>query len=209
MKCKWLFEKSMLASNSFYDQSFDKICEKLGIEYQVLTYIPMANNFNEKPFVETPKFKEGDCVVSYGSIEAVKSINYFHKNYIPSGYIQEKSLACKTYMPNIPIDLLLNDDYLMLPYAEFVRRKESIYKIFKTNKLFIRPDSGLKTFAGTTIHYDDFDYEINTLNQLTSVQDDTIILIASIKSILKEYRVVVGNKAVKKNSKKRNKSIDL
>lgn len=194
MKCKWLFEESMLRTS--YHERMDDVCKELGIPYQVVKYVPIASSFGEAPFDEAPTFDKGDCVVTYASIEAVNGVKYYDKNYIPSGYIQEKELACKKYMPQIPSEDLLNSDYIMLPYGEFLKRREKVYDLFNTNKLFIRPDSGLKTFAGTTIHLEDFDYEINTLEKLTSVEKDTIVVIAPIQPIEKEYRVVIGNRDV-------------
>ena len=191
MVCKWIFEKSMLETS--YHERMDHICKELGIPYQILTYIPIAATFGEAPFVEDLLFPENDCVVSYGSIEAINGISYYNKKYIPGAYMQEDKLACRRYMPKLPKNDLLNENYIMLPYAEFIRSKETIYNLMETNKLFIRPDSGLKTFAGTTIHKDDFEDEINSLEQLTSVMDDTIVLISRIQPIEKEYRVVVGN----------------
>jgi len=191
MKCSWIFEKSMLETS--YHDRLDVICEELGVPYQVVTYIPMAMGFKEPPFVEAPIFDKGDCVVAYGSIEAVNAVSFYNTRYLPGAYMQEDKLSCKQYMPKIPQELLLNDGYIMLPYSEFIRRKEQVFNLLGTNKLFIRPDSGLKTFAGTTIHLDEFDYEINSLEQLTSVKSDTIILISKIQPIEKEYRVVIGN----------------
>lgn len=189
--CKWIFEKSMLETS--YHDRLDLLCDDLGIPYQVVTYIPMAKSFGESPFLEPPKFDDGDCVVAYGSIEAVDGLSHYNKKYLPFSYIQKEKLTCKSYMPNIPQELLLNDNYIMLPYKEFLRRKDGIYSLFNTNKLFIRPDSGLKTFSGTTVHLDDFDIELKSINEFSSVKEDTIILISGIKPIEEEYRIVIGN----------------
>lgn len=194
MKCKWLFDSDMLKSS--YHKNITEICDALGYEYEILKYIPHANAFGVDPFVDAPTFKESECVVAYGSIEFLNSIGYYNKSYIPTAYMQNEMLSCRTYLPHIPSEYLLNDEYIMLPYGEFKRRKEKVFDLFNTNKLFLRPDSGFKTFAGTTIHVDDFDYEINTLEKLTSVLDNTIILISKIKRIKKEFRIVVGDKKV-------------
>lgn len=194
MKCKWLLDHHML--DSAYHEDLTKVCQELGYEYQIVKYIPHARAYGVEPFVDAPKFDKNECVVAYGSIEFLKSIGYYEKNYIPSFYMQETQLSCRHYLPQIPSYLLLNADYIMLPYGEFKRRGEQAFDYFKTNKLFIRPDSGLKTFAGTTIHLDDFDYEINTLDKLTSATDDTIILISKIKPIHKEYRIVIADRKV-------------
>ena len=194
MKCKWLLDSHMLDSS--YHEDLPSICEELGYEYQILKYIPHSNAFGVEPFTEEPKFDISECVVSYGSIEFLNSLGFYEKNYIPTSYMNKETLSCRAYLPNIPSELLLNADYIMLPYGEFKRRKERNFDFFNTTKLFIRPDSGLKTFAGTTIHVEDFDYEINTLEKLTSAVDSTIVLISPIQPIKKEYRIVVGDKKV-------------
>lgn len=194
MKCKWLLDSHML--DSAYHADLKDVCHSLGIEFQVVKYIPLSTTYKVAPFEETIRFNENDCVVAYGSIEFLKGIGYYNKNFVPSYYMSEKNLKCSSYLPNIPTEYLLNGEYIMLPYGEFKKRKENVFNLMNTNKLFIRPDSGLKTFAGTTIHVDDFDYEINTLEKLTAVLDDTIILISNIQPIKKEYRIVIGDRRV-------------
>lgn len=196
MKCKWLIDYSMIKDS--YHKRLDLVCEELGIDYQITKYIPMFNilDKNAMPFVDSPKFGNNDCVISYGSIEFVSSVPLYQRNFIPSGYIQDINLKCSQYLINLPKEHLLNENYIMMPYKEFVRNKNFVYQFFNTNKLFVRPDSGFKTFAGTCIHIEDFDYEINSLNQLTSISDSTMILISQIKPIYKEYRCVIGNREV-------------
>lgn len=198
-KCKWLLEQSMLDSS--YHEDMRTVCDELDIEYQVIQYIPIALTLGEAPFSEPSIFPKNDCVVAYGSIEFLKGLGYYKKDYIPSYYMHERNLKCSNYLPPIPTELLLNGEYIMLPYGEFKKRKESVFELMNTNKLFIRPDSGLKTFAGTTIHLDEFDYEINSLENLTSVLDNTIILIANIQPIKYEYRIVIGDRKVIASSK--------
>lgn len=194
MKCKWIFDSHMLSDA--YHKDLTEVCDELGYEYQVIKYIPIAKTLGEAPFVTEPIFKQNDCVVAYGSIEFLQSFGYYRKDYIPAYYMTEKELKCSHYLPHIPTEYLLNAHYIMLPYGEFKKRKKQVFDLLNTNKIFLRPDSGLKTFAGTTIHLDDFDYEINTLDQLTSVVDHTIILISNIQPIKHEYRILVGDKKV-------------
>lgn len=191
MKCKWLLDKHMLSSS--YHDDLTKILDELGYEYEILTYIPHALGANVQPHVNAPTFKNDECIVSYGSIEHLQSLGYYNKGYYPLYYMNKETLSCKDYLSKIPSKYLLNANFIMLPYGSFKDRKEQVYDLFHTNKLFIRPDSGLKTFAGTTIHYDDFDYELNTLEKLTGVLDNTLILISNIQPIKKEYRILVGD----------------
>lgn len=191
MKCKWLFDYHML--KDAYHESLIDLCEKLNIEYEVLKYIPMYKALKIEPFENNPTFERGDCVVAYGSIQFLEALESLKKGYVPCFYMEKETLKCSSYLPHIPSDMLLNKNYIMLPYQEFKKNPKRIYNLFNTNKLFVRPDSGLKTFAGTTIHIEDFDYEINSLENLTSVLPNTMILISNIIQIKNEYRILVGN----------------
>ena len=193
-KCKWLFDYHMLKDD--YHESLVKLCEKMNIEYDILTYIPNYKAMEIDPFIKKPIYEKGECVVAYGCIEFLEALDTLKMNYIPSRYMEREFLTCRYYMPKIPSELLLNDDYIMLPYAEFKRNPNRIYNLFNTNNLFIRPDSGLKTFAGTTILQEDFKYEINSLENLTSVMAETIVLLSSVKTIKAEYRILVGNRKI-------------
>lgn len=191
MKCKWLLDQHMLDSS--YHEDLTKVLDDLGYEYQIIKYIPHSMEAKVQPHVKAPSFKNEDCVVSYGSIEHLNSLSYYKNGYYPLYYMNKETLSCKDYLSRIPSKYLLNANFIMLPYGSFKDRKEQVFDLFNTNKLFIRPDSGLKTFAGTTIHYLDFDYEINTLEKLTGVLDNTLILISNIQPISKEYRILVGD----------------
>ncbi len=193
-KCKWLFDYHML--KDAYHKDLVELCKELNIEYEVLTYIPNYKALQITPFQENPTFEKGECVVAYGSIEFLEALDSLNMGYIPSRYMEINALKCSHYLPNIPSEYLLNDNFIMLPYKEFKKNPNRIYDLYETNKLFVRPDSGLKTFAGTTIHIEDFDYEINSLENLTSVLPTTMILVSPIKKIEKEYRILVGNRKV-------------
>lgn len=208
MKAKWLLDYNMIKDS--YHKPMDEVCNELGIPYQVIKYVPMASAYGQPPLEKEPVFNQNDCVVGYGCIEFLNAIQYYKKNYIPSSYMENDSLSCKHYIPKLPINTYLNEDYIMIPYLEFKNNPERLYNIFNTKNLFIRPDSGLKTFAGTTIDLSDFDYEIRTLDCLTSAVDSTLILLSSIKNIKEEYRIVIGNKKIIASSRyKLNNTLSL
>ena len=194
MKAKWLLDYNIIKDN--YYAPISDIFDDLNIEYQITKYNTTSSFNNIAPFCDEPKFKENDCVVAYGSIEFIKNLNYYKKDYIPSSYLEDKSLYCSIYIPKLPKKTYLNEQYIMIPFLEFKNNSSRFYKLFNTNNLFIRPDSSLKIFTGTTISISDFDYEINTLEKLTSVSDSTLILISPVLKIKKEYRFVICNRKV-------------
>ena len=65
------------------------------------------------------------------------------------------------------------------------------FDYFNTEFLFIRPDSGLKTFTGFTIWKKDFNHETNFLKKF--LNPETLIIVAPVKTIIAEYRFVIGN----------------
>lgn len=187
-KSKWLIDNYLIETS--YHDALDGILKKMGYEVIVDKYIP----FSQKP--ENYHYSDDDCVVMYGSIGFV---NLYSKgrNFIPGAYYQEKALETLSYVTNIDKnEMLANQDYVFTTFKDFVRRKDFFYGIFNSNKVFIRPNSGFKTFTGLPIHYDEFDYEINTLKSLTSVVDDTLILVSSCKKISAEYRFFICNREV-------------
>ncbi len=186
MKTKWLIDDYMIKTS--YHEDMREVLKRNNFEFEVQKYIP----FSEK---NTPNFDKDDCVVIYGSINFVKQ--HLHHGFIPGAYLQEQAMNCIGYIPNIDnTSLLANENHVFALFKDFKNRKEFFYNIFQTNKVFIRPNCGFKTFTGLPIHIDDFDYEINTLEKLTSVSNDTLILVSSCKKISSEYRFFIVNREV-------------
>lgn len=187
-KAKWLIDDYLIQTS--YHDAMDDILKKMGYEVIVDKYIP----FSPKPV--NHHYSDNDCVIMYGSIGFV---NLYSKDraFIPGAYYQEKALETLSYMTNIDKnENLANSDYVFTTFKDFIRRKDFFYTIFNSNKIFIRPNSGFKTFTGLPIHYDEFDYEINTLKALTSVTEETLILVSSCKEISSEYRFFICNREV-------------
>lgn len=188
MKSKWLIDDYII-KNSYHDD-FEVILKKMNHEVIVDKYIPMSR----KPL--NHHYSDDDCVVLYGSISFNKQYSK-DRTFIPGMYYQEKALECLGYMPRLDnSELLANYNHVFTTFKDFNNRKQFFYDIFNSNKVFIRPNSGFKTFTGLPIHIEEFDYEINTLKNLTSVVDETLILVSSCKVIASEYRFFIVNREV-------------
>src|SRR5690606_18438768 len=63
--------------------------------------------------------------------------------------------------------------------------------------VFVRPDSGRKTFTGQTIGYGEHHYRCNLIDQHSSVHDTTLILVSKAQQINTEFRYfIVQNQVV-------------
>ena len=191
MNVKWLIDDYLIGYDDFEYTIVDAI-KKAGHEIYVTKYIPFSANPDENI-----PYSNDDCVVTYGTHGFVSQIQKKY-SFQPGSYCPDDRLKCSHYMQYIDLDDLLNPEYIMIPYGEFIRRGKDhwLYYFGKSGKIFIRPDSGSKTFAGTVMPYHDFDHEINTLNKMTSATQDTMIMISKVQEILGEYRFVIVNGTV-------------
>ena len=89
---------------------------------------------------------------------------------------------------------LLNTDYIMMPFGELIRRKEFIFDTLSwdvfEHKVFIRPDSGNKTFTGTVVHEDNWVDAVSKLG-FYDVDPSSIVIVSETKNIGNEWRLVI------------------
>jgi hypothetical protein len=84
----------------------------------------------------------------------------------------------------------------MLPLNELIRRKDFIFNdIFKSNSLFVRPDSGAKEFSGRIVYSKNCNLEFFDYG-FYHEDPNLLVVISSSKKIEKEWRLVVANKKV-------------
>lgn len=128
------------------------------------------------------------CVVTYGSVQFVKKVTMLRRGiWRPGAFFRDQNLAYSKFSSYLG-DLLLNDDFVILPYGEFKRRGLDVWG----GSAFIRPDTASKLFTGFVISDRDFDHEINSLEKLSNLQHEDIIVVASPKKILGEFRFIIS-----------------
>lgn len=189
MKAKWLIEKGLFTDTE--DNLIDAL-KKHNIEYKTLSYVP----FDDDLLGRCEKlFPKDDCIVFYGSLNFGTKLRKM--SWIPGVYLDEKKYECTSYYP-IFGDLLVHKNYLMMPYGDLLRRKDQLYNMFNDghtlpiNKLFIRPNSGLKSFTGTVLPYHDFEDGVKMCG-FYGVEPDLLVIISDAKTLSKEWRFVVVN----------------
>lgn len=197
MKVKWLIE------DYEHDCSLQPMMDEIkaqGMEYEVVKYEPWASGtFDQYP--------NEDCVVFYGTLNLGRQLQR-EKGWVPGVYCNFTNLCCHTYYPYWG-KYLFNQDYMMLPMLEILRKREYVFNNFgKKECIFIRPDSGAKPITGQVLEYENLDKEFKMFGDYAGNDLDQIIaVISSPKPIEKEWRCVVVDKKVvafsqyKKNGK--------
>jgi len=186
MKVKWLIED--YEHDSSLAPLIDEV-EKQGMEYKIAKYEPWES-------CKLDHYPDNDCVVFYGTLNLGRQLQR-QKGWIPGAYCNFKNLCCKTYY-SYWAKYLFNQDYIMLPFMEIKRRQDWIYDNYGVDDtIFIRPDSGAKTFAGQTLAKEMIDKEFKLFANYASMPSDEIItVISSAKVIDEEFRIVIVDKKI-------------
>lgn len=154
-----------------------------GIDYKIIErgdYISIRNM----------PFDKDDCVIFYGSLQVGAHIER-NIMWSPGVFCNSDNFRCSKYYSYFG-KYLLNNDYYMLPFTEFIRRHKEIFS--DKGSIFIRPDSGMKTFTGRPLNRDDvfeFNYEVISLGNRQI--EDIIVVFSSVKEIQREWRCVSCN----------------
>lgn len=131
-----------------------------------------------------------DNVVFHCSIEYAKNAKMRLYNVFFPG---DTKLGCDIYYRMFDSSILLNANNTILTKHDLLQSWEDWFNMYKSNILFIRPNSGDKQFTGGNFHlrgYQEFtDYTKH-------VDNKELLLIASSVYIKSEYRFVICNKEV-------------
>jgi hypothetical protein len=98
-------------------------------------------------------------------------------------FYPEKFLRFTRYSQFIPRNVLLNSDYLVLPYGEIVNWLPRLIEIFGES-LFIRPDSPNKPFTGfSKTGVAELSFELGALAITECIDSSELCIIAPAKTI--------------------------
>jgi len=137
-------------------------------------------------------YNEKDCVIFYGSINLARQLQR-ETPWVPGPVVNFRNYNCSTYYAHWG-KYLLNNDYVMMPYAELCRRRHQVCEMLghatpEKSHLFIRPDDGCKTFGGHCVDEKDFKRLDGPVGPMT--RPDTLIVAASPKSLYYEWRMII------------------
>jgi len=181
MKPKWILEKYT------FEDNFDNIVSILKskeIEYTILEDTP----FDEQK--EYTTYPSGDCVICYTSINFLNRLQRKSNLWVPHSYSTFENYKCSNYYKYFH-NFLLNDEFIFLPFGLLKIKKDFIYDLFESNKLFFRPDSGKKLFTGKVVTKEELNDFIDLEQSCYEVDPNEMVLINSSFGIESEWRFIV------------------
>lgn len=155
----------------------------------------------------TELFHVNECVVFYGSLQLGKALRRASL-WIPGVYYNPDMYDCISYYPYLG-NMLLNREYIILPYGELIRRKMDLFRyIGQDRAVFIRPDRGDKLFTGKVVYQEHFEEEVGSFNH-GQMRPHELVVVARPYAISGEWRfVIVNNRAIAGSRYKGNDKYD-
>jgi hypothetical protein len=153
------------------------------IERQGLPLYKINGDFykNDLTFIKNAR------VITNGSIEVCKLIKQHLSDCSPVTYSTFENYLCSVYYPYFE-SYLFNDNYIMASLESVNRRKWWFYGLMgKESTMFIRPDSGDKTFKADLIDIQDWDEFYDSAQHLKN----SMVLVSTPKNVVGEWRFVV------------------
>lgn len=145
-------------------------------------------------FTVFPKIAENRPCFVYGSIQFCRDLKPMEGQY-PFVYGGDPSWIKMT--AHVPRKLLLNHDFLMTSWADFVNEFDHWRQHFASDdseaSLFVRPSASNKIFAGDLV-FDKID--IMSIDTASAVTNETLCVVASEKDFTQEERYFIGNSEI-------------
>ena len=183
-KVNWVVDANILDSRSTVGDLAQAIRDA-GHNLNLAKYIPFANS-EEQDF--GPQEWDHEPTILYGSHGYLKKCK---RPFNPGAYGLNGNMMCNVYYSYIPEEWMLNGQFIMLPFSHVVKNFEAILNMFYDDKVFLRPNSGFKTFAGLVLTHENYRDELSASQQLTSVMPETICMVAEAKPLKAEFRFLV------------------
>jgi hypothetical protein len=110
------------------------------------------------------------------------------------------NLKTYTYSKYVRSVRALNQDYILLPYHKLYDdfTCNHVVNLFEGERIFMRPNSGRKIFAGTTLYKRTWLKELDIIRSIpnTSIKDNTMVVLSSYKKLDAEFRIFIHNKRI-------------
>src|SRR4030042_1903773 len=184
MKPKWLIEH-------FDDRNSThlliKEVKRQGYECETIEYLPFMSG-------SVDVFKDRDCVITQTSINLALQIQRDKPEWIPGPWLTATKYKCSEYYAHLG-KYLFNDKYIMMQSSEVLRNIDRLYDWGGNyNQIFMRPDSGLKSFTGKLFDRKDFDADWKWVGEFR--EPSSLVVISTPKDIKGEWRFIVADKAI-------------
>lgn len=181
MNCQWIIE------NFTNESSYTDLIKAVRAAGHPLIEFKAKNGYTKD---QISQFSQYHCVVFNGSIQMAKLIRRdLSLNCQPVIYANFEKYLCTAYYPHFG-DMLFNDKYIMLPLKELKRLQLFAFGTLGTlgrdGMVFVRPDSGEKTFQAQLLDIIDI---YRFIEQNRDVEND-LVVVSTPKNIKWEGRFV-------------------
>lgn len=105
-------------------------------------------------------------------------------------YINPETMSVAGSYPFYEPSYLLNDDYIIVPFHTVKKDLRRFQDMFGGD-FFIRSNSGMKIVPGQVVRYTESSFDLETIEKLSSAMPETLCVLASVKNIINEYRLVM------------------
>lgn len=146
-----------------------------------------------KPFGELP-ILDGPVI---SMVPLDMCVRVLKTRMYPGAYCNLQNLKCSAYYPHFQ-GFILNSRFFFLPLANVPEMKDDIFDYWlggQYEDLFIRPDSGFKSFTGQLVSKKNLDNNIKNLANI-AISGKEFCLIAPPINLLREWRFVIGKRKV-------------
>ncbi len=188
---KWLIEEY-----DSYVKDLVKEVKKQGYECDVVTYYSMIQD-KDYTGEGLPKgkgdFHKDDCVLFYGSINMARWL-IKNRPWVPTVWYNFDAYKCSHYYPKLA-EFILNDDYQFMPVGGVLKNKERLFSNWVTywddyNDIFVRPDSGIKSFGGQLLRRETFEKDWDLLTHMCEPHE--MVVVAPPINIDNEWRFTIA-----------------
>jgi hypothetical protein len=188
MSICWLFDE--LLTERAENTGFPTLAEaarELGHRVYQTKYIPFSTEPDPRIAIE---FWAGSCVVTYGTVQFCKQIEKSYGRWWTPGMYFNANVKSWSKFAVYLGEYLLNDDYIILPYGEAIRRLTTTVGLGA--RAFIKPESGMKEFTGQVVDRK----TILEMSPHSPISSETLCVLALEKDIKAEFRYVICDKKV-------------
>lgn len=155
---------------------------------------PYIRNYQDDFKIPSRFIQSDEPVFAYGTIQFIQDITKKHKNIV--AFYDSTRFNVDQYLSTLPKQLFVNGDGVFLTYGLIKQDPLYAFRLFMEDELFFRPNSGNKLFTGLTMNRENVSIELNSLDQLSSATEQTLIYISRAKKIKREFRTVLVNNQV-------------
>jgi hypothetical protein len=139
-------------------------------------------------------FPEDSCVVCHGDIELVTRVQR-EGLWTPGAFATVERYTCSSYYCKFG-KWLLGREYIMLPFGELPRCKDFLFATLGVNgRIFVRPDSPLKLFAGQVVTHEEFEADFEFM-AFYDFPPSSIVVVSRPQEIEAEWRFVIVNHSI-------------